>query len=232
MSAHSLRRGWIIMMLCIIITMIGPMTVYAQETVNTGNSNKPVATSKSTARPTKTAPKKKINIWGKRITIKKGKKRKLAFSVRNTRRKNIKWSSSDRSVATVNSRGVVKVKGGGSCIITARIKGTDIQDTIRVKGIDYYSMRVRTTGYCNCRRCAGKWAGCRTASGKYPRANHTIAVDKRLIKLGTKVKIGKIMYVAEDVGSSIRGRKIDIYYKSHSRAHRHGVKYQIAKIYF
>ncbi|MBQ6392369.1 MAG: 3D domain-containing protein, partial [Eubacterium sp.] len=87
-------------------------------------------------------------------------------------------------------------------------------------------------GYCNCRSCAGPWAGCRTASGRYPRANHTIAVDRRLIKLGTRVKIGRITYVAEDVGSAIRGRRVDIYYSSHSRASRHGVRWQTAKVYF
>ena len=141
-------------------------------------------------------------------------------------------TSSDKSVAKVNSQGVVKVLSGGKCVITARVKGTNIEDSIVVKGKDYYIIRVRTTGYCNCGSCAGPWAGCRTASGKYPRANHTIAVDRRLIKLGTKVKIGRVTYVAEDVGSGIRGRSIDIYYSSHSRAHRHGVKWQLAKVYF
>ena len=180
----------------------------------------------------KAAPKPGIYIKKKKITIKKGTKKKIKFTVKNTSKKNIKWTSSDKSVAKVNSKGVVKVLSGGKCVITARVKGTNIQDSIIVKGKDYYIIRVRTTGYCNCSSCAGPWAGCRTASGRYPRANHTIAVDRRLIKLGTKVKIGRITYVAEDVGSAIRGRRIDIYYSSHSRASRHGVRWQTAKVYF
>ena len=185
-----------------------------------------------TVKPKKKKPTPKINIKKKKITIKKGTKKKLAFKVKYVSKKKIKWSSSNKKVATVNSKGVVRVKSGGKCIITARIKGTDIKDSIVVKGRDYYYMRVRTTGYCNCRRCAGPWAGCRTASGRYPRANHTIAVDRRRIKLGTRVKIGKITYVAEDTGSGVRGRTIDIYYKSHSKASRHGVKWRTAKVYF
>jgi len=185
-----------------------------------------------TVKPKKKKPTPKINIKKKKITIKKGKKKKLAFTVKYVSKKKIKWSSSNKKVATVNSKGVVRVKSGGKCVITARIKGTDIKDSIVVKGRDYYLLRVRTTGYCNCRRCAGPWAGCRTASGRYPRANHTIAVDRRRIKLGTRVKIGKITYVAEDTGSGVRGRTIDIYYKSHSKASRHGVKWRTAKVYF
>ena len=193
------------------------------------------AAATTAARPAsakKAAPKPKINIRKKKITIKKGTQKKLKFTVKNTSRKNIRWTSSNKKVARVNSKGVVKVLSGGKCVITARVKGTNIQDSIIVKGRDYYFMRVKTTGYCNCSSCAGPWAGCRTASGKYPRANHTIAVDRRLIKLGTRVKIGKTTYVAEDTGGGVRGRIIDIYYSSHSKAHRHGVKWVTAKIYF
>ena len=92
-------------------------------------------------------------------------------------------------------------------------------------------MRVRTTGYCNCRSCAGKWAGCATASGTRPKEKRTIAVDKRLIHLVTKVKIGNIIYTAEDTGSAIKGKRIDVYYASHRKATAHGVKYQKIKVY-
>jgi len=49
-------------------------------------------------------------------------------------------------------------------------------------------------------------------------------VDKNLIPLGTKVKIGDETYVAEDTGGAIKGRKIDVYYASHGKAMAHGVK--------
>ena len=58
-----------------------------------------------------------------------------------------------------------------------------------------------------------------------------IAVDKRLIPLGTKVKIGKIIYTAEDTGGAIKGKRIDVYYSSHRQASAHGVKYRKIKVY-
>ena len=50
-------------------------------------------------------------------------------------------------------------------------------------------------------------------------------------KLGTKVKIGNIIYTAEDTGSAIKGKRIDVYYASHRKATAHGVKYQKIKVY-
>ena len=55
--------------------------------------------------------------------------------------------------------------------------------------------------------------------------------DKHLIHLGTKVKIGNIIYTAEDTGSAIKGKRIDVYYASHRKATAHGVKYQKIKVY-
>ena len=66
---------------------------------------------------------------------------------------------------------------------------------------------------------------------KAERLLRIIAVDKRLIHLGTKVKIGNIIYTAEDTGSAIKGKRIDVYYASHRKATAHGVKYQKIKVY-
>lgn len=163
--------------------------------------------------------------------VERGQKVKLKARVSNSRSKRIIWKSSKRRVATVNSNGQVIAKGKGTAVITAKISGTNVyaQSVVTVK--NYITMRVRTTGYCNCRRCAGKWAGCMTASGTRPKEKRTIAVDKRLIPLGTKVKIGNIIYRAEDTGGAIKGKRIDIYYASHRRATAHGVRYQNIKVY-
>lgn len=163
--------------------------------------------------------------------MERGQKIKLRASISNSRSKKIIWTSSRRRVATVKSNGQVVAKNKGTAVITARIAGTNIyaQSVVTVK--NYITMRVRTTGYCNCRSCAGKWAGCMTASGTRPKAKRTIAVDKRLIPLGSKVKIGKIVYRAEDTGSAIKGKRIDVYYSNHRQASAHGVKYQMVKVY-
>lgn len=65
-----------------------------------------------------------------------------------------------------------------------------------------------------------------TASGKKPTVNHTIAVDPKVIPLGTQVYIdGWGTYTAEDTGGAIKGKIIDIFVASNAIARQYGVKY-------
>ena len=66
-----------------------------------------------------------------------------------------------------------------------------------------YLGKYKLTAYCGCKKCSGKW-GARTASGKKAKQGRTIAVDKRKIKLGSKVQINGKTYVAEDVGGGVK----------------------------
>ena len=79
-----------------------------------------------------------------------------------------------------------------------------------------YLGKYKLTAYCGCKKCSGKW-GTRTASGKKAKQGRTIAVDRRKIKLGTKVKIKGKTYVAEDVG-------IDVFFSSHKQTMKFGKK--------
>lgn len=92
-----------------------------------------------------------------------------------------------------------------------------------------YLGKFTLTAYCNCKKCCGKWSGGPTASGKMPKAGRTIAVDPKVISLGSKVIINGKTYTAEDTGSKIKKKKIDIYFDSHSEALKFGV--QTAKVY-
>ena len=173
-----------------------------------------------------------ITLNKKKISLERNKKFNLNAKIKYSSVKKIIWKSANKKIATVNKHGIVTARRKGNTIVTARIKGTNIQAECVVKVKKYVSMWVKTTGYCNCSRCAGPWAGSRTASGTRPKENRTIAVDRRLIPLGTKVQIGDEMYVAEDTGGAIKGKKIDIYYKSHRRAQAHGVKRQKIKVFY
>ena len=84
-------------------------------------------------------------------------------------------------------------------------------------------MEMLVTAYCPCEKCCGKEDGI-TATGTQATAGRTIAVDPELIPYGTKVQIGGNIYVAEDCGSSIKGRRIDVYFDSHDEAKAYGVK--------
>jgi uncharacterized protein YabE (DUF348 family) len=88
-------------------------------------------------------------------------------------------------------------------------------------GIEYY---VNTTAYtADCNGCSGH-----TATGINLRANpnmKVIAVDPRIIPLGTKVYVEGYGYaVAADTGSAIKGYKIDVFFASSADAYRWGVR--------
>lgn len=223
------KKAFMMLLAVLLFAMMAtPFSVSA--TVVTNPADQTTTSSEEETQVTVETNNQKVNIIKTKLTLKKKKNATLKLKLTNTSLKNIVFKSSNPKVVSVNSKGVVKGKKGGKAIITATIRGTQISDKIKVTCKDYYTMRVKTTGYCNGSCCSGKWAGQATASGKRPRSNHTIAVDRRVIKLGTRVQIGNRIYVAEDTG--VRGRHIDVYYKSHRAASRHGVRYTTVKIFF
>lgn len=192
----------------------------------------------------------------------------------------VTFSSSNSSVASVDAKGRVKAKKAGTVTITAKLKKTYKSAVCKVKvkakpvattakaaattakpaattakavattvkpattakaaattakktttTKNYITLRVKTTAYCNCRSCCGSWAGGPTASGKMPKEGRTIAVDKNVIPLGTKVEIDGKIYIAEDTGGSVKGNWIDIYFEKHSDTNKYGVQYKTVKVY-
>ena len=84
---------------------------------------------------------------------------------------------------------------------------------------------VVTSGYCSCPICCGAWSGGPTASGVYPTAAHTVAVDaaEPFVPMGTHVVMNGVEYVVEDTGGFARyGVQFDVYYDSHTAALNHG----------
>ncbi len=61
------------------------------------------------------------------------------------------------------------------------------------------------------------WTGQKTKTGTWPKVNRTVAVDPKVIPLGSKLKIVSDYpgisgtYIAEDTGGLIRGSRIDIF---------------------
>ena len=72
------------------------------------------------------------------------------------------------------------------------------------------------TGYCGCDRCSG--GNNLTYSGTVPTPNHTISADLTHYPIGTKLRIGDIIYTVEDKGSSVKGNVVDIFYATHEEA--------------
>jgi 3D (Asp-Asp-Asp) domain-containing protein len=88
----------------------------------------------------------------------------------------------------------------------------------------------KATAYCSCEKCcdkdpSDKWYGI-TASGKKAKWG-TVAVDRKVIKLGSKLKIDgfpETIFRAEDVGGAIKGNHIDVWFPSHREALKFGVQ--------
>lgn len=81
-----------------------------------------------------------------------------------------------------------------------------------------------TTGYCNCPECSGGHN--LTYSGTVPKARHTVSADLSVFPIGTRLMIGDVIYTVEDMGSSVKGNWLDIYYDNHDDAIAHGMKTQ------
>jgi len=83
----------------------------------------------------------------------------------------------------------------------------------------------KLTFYCPCSICNGRSDG-KTANGSMMAEGRTIAVDKSIIPLGSRIYIeGFGEFIAEDTGSAILGERIDICVASHERAYELGVQY-------
>ena len=96
-----------------------------------------------------------------------------------------------------------------------------VTETIQVNGKAMGNFKL--TFYCACRWCSGGY-GNGTATGTTCTEGRTIAVDPRVIPLGSKVYIeGFGDFIAEDTGGAIKGNKIDIYLNDHSRCYALGV---------
>ena len=78
----------------------------------------------------------------------------------------------------------------------------------------------RITHYCSCAACCGKSDGI-TATGTRVKEGRTVAVDPKVIPLGSEVLINGHVYIAEDTGVS--GNAVDVFIDSHARSLRMGV---------
>ena len=105
-------------------------------------------------------------------------------------------------------------------LVPNRNKSTATETEFSLKSIEklQYLGTFIATGYCSCSKCCGSYANGITASGKIATPNNTIAVDTSIIPMGTKIIINGTVYTAEDTGGAIKGKRIDIYFASHTSA--------------
>lgn len=87
-----------------------------------------------------------------------------------------------------------------------------------------YLGEYKVTHYCPCEECCGKDDGI-TFTGTAATEGRTVAVDPKVIPLGSEVVLNGENYIAEDIGGAIKGNRIDVYVESHEEAKELGVYY-------
>ncbi len=98
------------------------------------------------------------------------------------------------------------------------------------------TIRMLVTAYCPCKKCCGKFSDNVTANGKSIYANRSmfVAADTRLLKFGTMISIpgyrGGRSVPVWDRGGKIKGRRIDVFYLSHSQARKWGRRHLDVKV--
>ncbi len=98
----------------------------------------------------------------------------------------------------------------------------------------WQTVRMRVTGYCACRRCCGKFADGITASGHKIRRGDTFVAADRKYSFGTEMVVagynkGRPIKVL-DRGGAIRGNRLDVFFPTHKKARKWGVKYINVKV--
>lgn len=152
----------------------------------------------------------------------------LETEINTLRAKNLKLENELRVFREQSEQEESKVESIGDKVV-AKIT---IPTTRSNKGGGSLIGIFEATAYCPCTKCCGPNAKGITASGTKVQANRTIAVDPKVIPLGSKVHIeGFGDYIAEDTGGAIKGYKIDIYFPDHQSALNFGRKKGI-KVYW
>jgi 3D (Asp-Asp-Asp) domain-containing protein len=95
-----------------------------------------------------------------------------------------------------------------------------------------YEMRV--TAYCSCQECCGRNSNRKTASGHDIKHGDTFVAADRRYPFGTEMIVpgynnSKPVKVL-DRGSAIRGNRLDVFFDSHQKARKWGVKYLPVKV--
>jgi 3D (Asp-Asp-Asp) domain-containing protein len=100
----------------------------------------------------------------------------------------------------------------------------------RTSGRPARKLQMVVTAYCPCRKCCGRHSDGKTASGRsiYANGSRFVAADTRLLPFGTRLSVPGYHAGAPvpvlDRGGRIKGNRLDVFFLSHERARKWGVR--------
>ncbi|MHC1720198.1 MAG: 3D domain-containing protein [Clostridiaceae bacterium] len=118
---------------------------------------------------------------------------------------------------TVTKEPVAKVVASGTASTVTYSRGGDFSTA--------KTLRMKATAY-SAEECGGRMTASGATAIRNPSGYSTIAVDPRVIPLGTKVYVEGYGYaIAQDTGGAIKGNIIDVFFDGNREMNAWGVKY-------
>jgi 3D (Asp-Asp-Asp) domain-containing protein len=107
---------------------------------------------------------------------------------------------------------------------------TAIEDSLQ----RWRTVRMRVTAYCPCKVCCGRFVEGRTANGYVIRRGDSFVAAPKKYPFGTEIIVpqynGDKPIIINDRGGAIKGNRLDVFFQSHARATKWGVKYLDVKV--
>jgi len=126
----------------------------------------------------------------------------------------VKYEDGVEVLRTEKSRTLVKEPIACVMLVGARYEVFRDGQNIRFKR----ALEASSTAYCPCSKCCGPYATGKTATG-VTATKGIVSVDPNVIPLGTRLYVeGYGFAVAADVGSRIKGNRIDVCFDTHDEA--------------
>lgn len=129
-----------------------------------------------------------------------------------TENEQISFDTAQFSLTEQDRKEVSEIKEASA---ETRNSSTEVSYT-ELTGKETFLGEFTITGYCGCDACSSGHN--LTYSGTVPKANHTLSADLTVLPIGSKVWIDGIIYTVEDMGSSVNGQTVDIFYDNHEDA--------------
>ncbi len=135
----------------------------------------------------------------------------------------VQQKSTVKKVSSVKTASVKKTSKKVSSVKTTSVKKTS-KKVSSVKKSSVKKTSKKSRKYLGTFKAYAYNGAGTTASGTTTKANRTVAVDPKVIPLGSKLMINGKIYIAEDTGGFIKGKKIDIFMPSYNDCIQWGVK--------
>ena len=113
-------------------------------------------------------------------------------------------------------------------------KPTPLPAVVRESTSQWRTVRMRVTAYCPCSVCCGPLAEGRTANGRVIRRGDRFVAAPKHYPFGTEIIVPQYNRAQPikvlDRGGAITGNRLDLFFPSHAKAAKWGVKYLNVKV--